>query len=144
MDPQQFLSLKRQCDLQSHIRTLIRQDNGADCEFFYSTEKRNDHINYLTVVTINPKHREMFTLHQTKGYLSKVECLDEVITYLESINLPESSFIPYKVTWYRRDVGEPNTSTFYVKEMQELLDKFYENKDPINYVIQSITMIPSS
>lgn len=139
---QQFLAIKRQCDLQSQIRKLIYADNKAECEFFYSSDISN--MNYLTVVTINPKHREMFTLHQTAGYPNVVECLDEVLAFLNSLKQPNERIIAYGVTWYKRSVNETHTSTFYVKNLRELTDKFFENKTADDYVIQSITMLPLS
>jgi len=142
MEPQQhFLAIKRQCDLQREIRKRIKGDNGADCEFFYENENK---LTYLTVVTINPKHQEMFTLHQTHGYKDSIGCLDEVMAYLDNIHRSDSGIIPYKVSWCKLNENNRNESTFYVKNLQELTDKFYENKNVDDYVIQSVVMLPMS
>jgi len=139
---QQFLAIKRQCDIQSQIRRTIYADNQAECEFFYNTDEIGK--NYLTVVTINPKHREMFTLHQTAGYDTILECLDEVTAFLNALKLPSSRSIPYQVTWYKSSVRETNKSTFYATNLRELTDKFFENKNIEDYTIQSITMLSTS
>ena len=139
---QQLLAIRRQCDLQQQIRLLIHKDNQAQVEFFY--ENDDDGYIFLTVVTVNPVHREMFTLHQTDGYSSQIECLDEVLAYLQSVRQQSSGYIPYEVVWYKKSESGTNKSTFYVKNLQELSDKFFENKNPDDYVIRKIEMLPVS
>ena len=140
--------LRRRCDLEEQIVSMIRKDNQATCHFIYQdeTDESANPLVSLTVITRNPKHHEIFTLFSTQKYSSPIDCLDEVIEYLTKLQTKPNDFFSYKVIWYKKSVSpnELQTSYFYVTNMKELIDKFYEHKDVNEFIIYSISLNPLS
>lgn len=136
-----YRSLKRRCELEDQIRSQIYGDNRAGTHFDY--QKQPDGSVTLTLITTNPIHKELFTLYTTSPHPSDAECLDEVLVYLDEVRQRNTGHFNYKVVWFRSgEHQEKFTSYFTGRNFKEIVDKFYHNKNPDDYVIISWTQQP--
>lgn len=141
-----YQALKRKCQLEQKIIVQIYNDNKATAHFdyqgLYDQDKKTDG-KALTLITSNSNHKELFTLYTTKIHQTELECLDEVIDYLDSIKKKDNGHFNYQIIWFR--LSEPSerfTSYFTGTTFLEIIDKFYENKDPKEFIIVSTEMKP--
>jgi len=136
-----YQALKRKCELQQKIIDQIYNDNKVTPHFDYHDVQ--DGKKTLTMITSNPVHKELFTLYTTKAHQSELECLDEVLNYLKSVKEPDSGHFNYQIVWFRKsDPKERFTSYFTGKDYLEIITKFYENKDPQEFIIVTTAMKP--
>ena len=78
-------------------------------------------------------------------YYTKVECLNEVIQYLNEIKKENSGYLTYEIIWSKGST-EKNKSFFYGKYLTEVIDKFYKGKENTrkDYIIYSVILQPES
>jgi len=124
--------------LESLISSKVFEDNKNTVHFDYL---KTEILNFLTVYTYNPKKDESFVLIQTNGN-SKLECLQKVIDYLNTI---KSSPCSFTVSWVKKGEGMPTqNSYFYCEDVYEVIEKFYKNKVRQEYTVFSIVQNPIS
>ena len=139
-----YLALKRRCELEEQISQRIYTDNSATTHFDYQnipnhSNHRQDKV--LTLITSNPVHKELFSLYTTQAHPTETECLDEVISYLDQIQQNDSGYFNYKIEWFRsNNSNEKFTSYFTGQNFKEIVDKFFENKNPDDFIIVSMQM----
>lgn len=140
-----YLSLKRRCELEDQISLQIFNDNNVRSHFDYQTIEieAGRFSKILTLVTSNPSHKELFTLYTTSSHHSEIECLDEVLLYLDEIKKPQTGHFNYKVEWFRSNEPDQKfTSYFTGKNYLEIIQKFFKNKNPNDFVIVSTSIQP--
>lgn len=97
-------------------------------------------VTQLDIITFNPKHSQSFLFHSVKA-LDKLEAANKVLEYVSKHYQKEDS---YTLQWIK--IGEQNlhTSYFRAKNIYEVLDKFYFERDVNSYRIYSISLNPLS
>ncbi|NNC94486.1 MAG: hypothetical protein HKN92_02920 [Chitinophagales bacterium] len=105
--------------------------------FNYSS--KDNHVD-LDLITINPRHEQSFLYHSEIG-IDKIEALKKMMAYVEIHHQKENS---YTIQWIELGEGELNTSYFRGKNMYDVLDKFFYQRDPNLYKIYSINLNPTS
>eukprot|EP00762_Andalucia_godoyi_P000554 ANDGO_05216.mRNA.1 hypothetical protein len=118
--------------LESEIAQLIFKDNRCTSHFAYSDTKPET----VRVITYNPHHGGASFL--VGVFTTLTAALDYV---RQSIRKDELS---YSVTWAKRGNPEPHVSYFYGTSLKEVVDKFYFDKDPLDFIVRSVTLNPSS
>ena len=98
----------------------------------------NDGKHQLDLVTVNPKHRESFLFHTSRG-LSKVEALKNMLDYVQDYKEKESSFT---IQWTLRGSEDLQTSYFRSQNIMSALEKFYFGRDINSIVVFSATLNP--
>ena len=128
--------------LQQQISDLILKDNG--CSVHYEWEIQDGPIFHLEVITFNPKHKTAFKAFEFDGE-SKIVILNELkdIIVKKTIRTEAKN---YTIEWiYTGDKYDgPNNSHFSARNIYELLDKFYYEKDKDYFLILKIVLNPSS
>ena len=138
--------LVTKCNLEREIMEKIKSDNGATCHFSYSpihdyvTDTKKVSLSLLT-----SKNNEIFIAHTTQVFSTEVECLNEVIQYLNEIKKENSGYLTYEVVWSKGST-EKNKSFFYGKRLDDIIEKFYKGKEKTkeDYIIYNITLQPES
>lgn len=121
--------------LQEEIRDYIGGLDEASILFEFNEENG---LIKLDMITVNPRHRESFLFHKTKG-TDKVDALRKMLDYVENYKERESS---YTIQWSVRGEGELHTSYFRAKNILEALDKLYYGRDMNSVNVFSVVMNP--
>lgn len=102
--------------------------------------KELEGIIHLDLVTTNPNHQQSFLFHSVKA-IDQSEALQKMLDYVKNNFRKEDS---YTLQWSK--IGESNlhTSYFRAKNIYEILDKFYFQRDINSYRIFSISLNPVS
>lgn len=138
-----YLNLKRRCELEQRIQAQIYNDNRATCHFDYQSVDNQQIV--LILITSNPTHNELFTLYTTDPHCNEIQCLDEVLVYLDKIRNKDHGLYNYQVQWYKTEEYDKKYTSFFTgKNIMEILNRFFENKDPDEFVVISIQMRPIS
>ena len=97
-------------------------------------------VTQLDIITLNPRHDQSFLFHSVKG-LDKLEAASKLLEYVQLHYQKEDS---YTLQWIK--IGEQNlhTSYFRAKNIYQVLDKFYFERDVNSYRIYSISLNPMS
>lgn len=105
----------------------------------FSYKPLND-VTQLDIITLNPRHDQSFLFHSVKG-LDKLEAASKLLEYVQLHYQKEDS---YTLQWIK--IGEQNlhTSYFRAKNIYQVLDKFYFERDVNSYRIYSISLNPMS
>ena len=105
----------------------------------FSYKAVND-VTQLDIITFNPRHDQSFLFHSVKG-LDKLEAASKLLEYVQLHYQKEDS---YTLQWIK--IGEQNlhTSYFRAKNIYQVLDKFYFERDVNSYRIYSISLNPMS
>jgi hypothetical protein len=105
----------------------------------FSYKAVND-VTQLDIITLNPRHDQSFLFHSVKG-LDKLEAASKLLEYVQLHYQKEDS---YTLQWIK--IGEQNlhTSYFRAKNIYQVLDKFYFERDVNSYRIYSISLNPMS
>lgn len=105
----------------------------------FSYKVVND-VTQLDIITFNPRHDQSFLFHSVKG-LDKLEAASKLLEYVQLHYHKEDS---YTLQWIK--IGEQNlhTSYFRAKNIYQVLDKFYFERDVNSYRIYSISLNPMS
>ena len=108
--------IKSICSLEKEISSIVFRDNESTCHFDYQITNNNKYN--LIVYTMNPKQdNELFIMFKSFVYDSKLECLEQTLNYLNSIenhknNEVEKYLLTYEVIWGK--VGSTKTYTSWV------------------------------
>jgi hypothetical protein len=94
----------------------------------------------LEVITINPKHKQSFLFHATKGR-DKIEALEAMLKYVKNSIEVENS---YTIQWNLKGDNKLHTSYFRAKNIQLALDKFYYGRDINSVTVFSVVLNPIS
>lgn len=92
----------------------------------------------LNLITINPRHEQSFLFHSVKG-LNKIEALEKMLEYVETHFGEENT---YTIQWIQVGEDDLHTSYFRGRNVYDILDKFYFERDLNGYRIFSITLNP--
>lgn len=92
----------------------------------------------LNLITINPRHEQSFLFHSVKG-LNKIEALEKMLEYVETHFGEENT---YTIQWIQVGEDDLHTSYFRGRNVYDILDKFYFERDLTGYRIFSITLNP--
>ena len=141
--------IKLICSLEKKISDFIFRDNGSSCHFDYNISAGKK-IN-LTVYTVNPKQdNELFIMFKTFVFDSKEECLNQVLEYLHSIKNQKKDenfkncLLTYEVVWGKVGNTKKYTSWVNGKNLMEICNKFFEGKEPKDYIIRKMELMPES
>ncbi len=125
-------------ELEDKIRKMVAEDNKRIAIFEYSTKAGIVEREILTVSTFNSETKEVTVMYTTEAQEGRKDCLAEVIKYLE---ITKPSICPFTMRWKKKGPGEESTlSYFHCNDMQEVLDKFFANRNKKEYVIFSLEM----
>lgn len=108
----------------------------SDLSFKY--ESIGDGIIQLDLITCNPRHKESFLFHRTKG-IDDLSALKRMYDYVKSYKSQEYT---YTVNWAIIGTSDFHTSYFRAKNIFEVLDKLYYEKEVSKVQIYSITLNP--
>ncbi len=92
----------------------------------------------LKVITINKRHKQSFLFHEVTGS-DKIDCLKKMLSYVKVYKEKESTFT---IQWSMMDNNYLNTSYFRGKNVLEVLDKFYYDRDPNSITVFSVILSP--
>jgi hypothetical protein len=123
-------------DIEAKIGDILGLGND---HLVFSYKTMND-VTQLDIITFNPRHDQSFLFHSAKG-LDKLEVASKVLEYVQLHYQKEDS---YTLQWIK--IGEQNlhTSYFRAKNIYQVLDKFYYERDVNSYRIYSISLNPMS
>ena len=128
------------------IQDLIKNDNNCSAHFSYSHHPPKGYE--LVVVTYNPKHKTSFFLHSLYGE-SKLKALELMYNHIynlkNTLNKKESNYSNYTIEWYSEILKKRVSSTFYGRNIQEVISKFFYGKHgkDSEITIYSIILTPS-
>lgn len=130
-----------QIELEEKIRRIVAEDNGRVVIFEYleTTPDILPIYTRLIVSTLNQSTKEVSVMWDKGDKLTKAECLQCVVNYLELIRPHEDNYI---VNWSKKGSGDMQISYYGGNDMQEVLDKFFATRKKEEYVIHSITIAP--
>jgi len=122
------------------IESRIGEILGLGKDHLVFSYKSVNEVIQLDIITFNPRHSQSFLFHSVKA-LDKLEAAEKVLEYVNKHIQKEDS---YTLQWIK--IGEQNlhTSYFRAKNIYEVLDKFYFERDVNSYRIYSISLNPLS
>ena len=122
---------KERFRIESDIINRIYKDNGNTVHFDYHVDIDRNLIR-LDLFTVNRKNGQVFLLHQTEGSTS-LGALTLMFNYIVDRNKDKA---PYTVTWEKKGEGEEHISYFWENSEMDVINKFFYDKDPDDYVIK--------
>lgn len=121
------------------VQNLIKNDNNCSAHFVYHSV--SDSVT-LDLVTYNPIHNTHFLLHSLNGK-TQIDCIAKMYNHVFEMkaSLKEHSpyFLSYTIEWYSPMEQKKITSSFYGKNLDEILLKFNYGKTE-KLVIHNITL----
>ena len=121
-------------EAESAIQNLIVRDNKCSTHFNYSGSNGG----ILNLITYNPTHKTHFLLHSLTD-INKLTAVNKMYEYVyklkETLESKEDSCCSYSVEWYSRPQEKKFVSSFYGKDMGEVLHKFYFGKHKESLII---------
>ncbi|MFN3916212.1 MAG: hypothetical protein ACK4K0_00605 [Flavobacteriales bacterium] len=124
-------------ELQSQIGEYL---GGLDTNQIIFEFSEANQLIALDLITVNPKHRQSFLFHTTKG-VSKIDTLKKMLDYVKNYKEKETS---YTVQWSLKGENELHTSYFRAKNVMHALEKFYYGRDINNITVFSVVLNPIS
>ncbi|MCB9640793.1 MAG: hypothetical protein H6728_06400 [Myxococcales bacterium] len=109
----------------AHLQKQIQDMLGVDSDHLMFEYKQVDGLIHLALVTINPRHRQSFLFHQTRG-VDKIDALKKLVEYVKQTRPSENS---YTIQWRSKDGADLQTSYFSARNIYEALDKLYYGRD---------------
>lgn len=127
-------------DSLSSLEVEIGSILGLEKDQLVFSYKQVDGVINLDLITFNPRHNQSFLFHSVKA-IDKKEALEKLLDYTKSNFRKEES---YTLQWVK--IGEQNlhTSYFRAKNIYDVLDKFYYERDVNSYRIYNISLNPIS
>lgn len=122
--------------LQSEIATYL----GLSQDHLIFSFKQKDNVIRLDLITINPKHDQSFLFNTTKA-VNKIEALKKMMDYVKVHYKAEET---YTIQWVKIGEDSLHTSYFRAKNIYDVLDKFYYERDLNSYRIYSVALNPIS
>lgn len=126
--------------LESRIQQEISKDSKCTVSFQYLPTK-------IKVFTYNTVTQEFFLLlsmpMKSEGEIKNgsytIDTLLLMSDYLESHKIESNS---YTVEWSKKKSTVKNTSYFYCENVRQVIDRFFDTKDPDGYIIYNIKLNP--
>lgn len=128
--------MSNQEGLQDEILTIL----GLSAEQVNFAFKEISGIIHLDLMTINPRHQQSFLFHSVKA-IDKSEAMQKMHDYVKINFRKEDS---YTLQWSKIGDQSLHTSYFRAKNIYEILDKFYFERDVNSCRIYSISLNPIS
>lgn len=122
--------------LQSEIATYL----GLSQDHLIFSFKQKDNVIRLDLITINPKHDQSFLFNTTKA-VDKIEALKKMMDYVKVHYKTEET---YTIQWVKIGEDSLHTSYFRAKNIYDVLDKFFFERDLNSYRIYSVALNPIS
>lgn len=122
--------------LQSDIALYLR----VDIDNLVFSFKQKDDVIRLDLITINPNHDQSFLFHTTKAE-DKLGALKKMVDYIRNQYNNDDTFT---LQWMKIGESTLHTSYFRAKNIYEVLDKFFFERDLNSYRIYGITLNPIS
>lgn len=94
----------------------------------------------LSLVTINPRHRQQFLFHTTEG-LSKDEAGEKMLDYIRNTRDAENS---YTIQWAMKGTTDLHTSYFRAPDIYSALDKLHYGRDASSLTVYVVQLNPIS
>ncbi len=126
-------------EMENEILKFIELNNSNKCsvEFVYSP---SEHLGIdLYIITHNPVHKNPFLFSKSWG-VTEEDALKKACLMINKNKKTENS---YTVTWEKIG-GTTQNSYFSGKNMHEVLDKFFFQKNQEEYIIFNIKLNPIS
>lgn len=142
-------------DLEDQISKLVFKDNGRTVHFEYTSVDVETPINSIpgmpdlytkvkkykvSAHTYNSQTQETFLLRSESGR-SYEYCLERILVYVQC---HRKTYNSYTVNWAKKGTNDKNISYFNGSSIIEIMDKFFEGKDPSEYNVYEIKMNPTS
>ena len=124
--------------LEYKINEIVQKDNGCTVHFDYK-EITNGYK--LISSTYNPHHDTSFLLWEDTAD-TKIHVLENLINYIKN-EIPPSNTLTYKIKW-TNNKGKSFESYFNGKTVNEIVNKFFHDKNPHDYVMYEMTLMPMS
>ena len=127
--------------LEDEISRTIMAENGCTTHFEYEAAfpaKLGDSaLRKVTVMTYSKQKQATFLLKEVLVSTDE-EGLEEILKYAKS---HKDDYDSFTVVWIKKGVGNKSEkSYFYCKDLFEVLEKFYFNKNREDYVIYEVKM----
>lgn len=123
----------------ARLQEAILDRLGIDSKHaVFDFKDREGGVIKLNLITINPRHEQSFLFHSVKG-LNKIEALEKMLEYVETHFGEENT---YTIQWIKVGEDDLHTSYFRGRNVYDILDKFYFERDLTGYRIFSITLNP--
>jgi len=132
--------LKRDIELESQIRHIIKNDNNADTSLhFRFQEYPKPHE--IDIITYNPRHKTFFLFDTyTTTTNEKTKILEEILDFLKH-KINPSHYFTYKIKWFYDN--NFYTSYFNGYSLEDVCKKFYFKNNPHDYIIHSAQLVPT-
>jgi hypothetical protein len=142
-------------ELEDKISQIVFSDNKRTVHFEYSTQEFETPFNALETAqtlytkskkfqviahTYNSQNKETFLLKTEVGE-SYEECLQKIFDYIQNRRKIVNS---YTVIWCKKKDNIRQTSYFFGSSVIEVVEKFFNGKDPNEYLVYEIKMNPLS
>lgn len=126
------------------IQDMIESDNKCSAHFRYTQDPPSS-MTKLDLITYNPTHKTHFLLHSLSAK-SPFEAASRMHNHLlqlkEMLEKKNSTLLSYTVQWYSYPEQKTFYSSFYGKNMEEVIAKFYYGKVKSNLSIHNIKLNP--
>ena len=142
------IELNRIISLEAEIIKILNQKNNwinivsspVTVHFDYEQTSPNKCI--LRLITYNSLHNTAFILHQVEfaaSYTSvKAEALNKMLIYIKRDAKPQE-LLSYTVKWFnKQNIDKVIQSYFYGYSIIDVCEKFYFDKNKLDYVITNI------
>ena len=126
--------------LIEELEHKIASQLGIEMSQLVFSYKQVEGISQLDLITFNPRHNQSFLFHSCKA-IDKAEVLQKMLDYIVSNYRKEET---YTIQWIKIGEESLHTSYFRAKNIYEVLDKFYFDRDLNSYRIYSISLNPIS
>lgn len=127
----------RRFELEGIISTRVFDRNRSTVHFDYHVDIDDvDNSVMLDLYTRNARNGAIFLLHQTRG-TSSISALEKMVEYLNDHH-PGGERNSYTVRWVdrREPEGTEHVSYFYENSEQEVLRKFFYNRNQKDYTVK--------
>ncbi len=124
----------------SNLENQIANQLGIDLTQLVFSYKQLEGVSQLDLITFNPRHNQSFLFHSCKA-IDKVEVLQKMLDYIISNYRKEET---YTIQWIKIGEESLHTSYFRAKNIYDVLDKFYFDRDLNSYRIYTISLNPIS
>ena len=125
------------------LQEMIESDSHCSAHFRY----HGDYIIHtkLDLITYNPTHKTHFLLHSLSAK-TPLEALNAMHKHLiqlkETLKHKDSALLNYTVQWYSYPEHKTFHSSFYGKNIEEVIAKFYYGKVKSTLAIHNIKLKP--
>jgi predicted aldo/keto reductase-like oxidoreductase len=133
--------LLREIDMENYIREQLHETQiYFDYNLIPQAESKIPLIR-LDLITINKEHNQKFLFHSLSGS-SKISILEDMITYIKEFNKNLES---YEIQWLDSlHNAKTQTSWFRGKDIFDVLNKFYYDKEKSRFKILKIKLMPEA